>query len=84
MARRRGGVAEASPTAGQPPAPKLALCVAVFVVLLLFVAHERESPMSDAPASPARFIPAEQNVPALPGAPIISADESATNEGGLP
>ena len=84
MARRRGALAEASPTAGQSPAPKLALCVAVFVILLLFVAHERESPMSDAPASPSQSIPAEQNVPALPGAPIIGADQSATNEGGQP
>ena len=77
MARRRGGLTEAPPVV-QPPVPKLAIGVAVLVIFLLLVAHERESPMSEQPDSPSQSIPAEPNIPSLPGAPIIGPDQSAT------
>ena len=78
MARPRGGLTEAPPVV-QSPVPKLAIGVAVLVIFLLLVAHERESPLSQEPASPSQSIPAQPNSPtqSLPGAPIIGPDQSA-------
>ena len=85
MARRRGGLTEAPPIVPSP-VPKLAIGVAVLVIFLLLVAHERESPLSEEPDSPSQSIPAQPSspTPSLPGAPIIGPDQTAPDGGSQP